>query len=113
MDTQATAKIPRAFMHLPDPRHHNIRHKLIDILTIAMFAVICGAEDWVAVSDYGRAKLAWLKTFLELPNGIPSHDTFNDVFSRLDPDAFERCFRAWMASLVQITNGKLVAPCRN
>ena len=109
MDTQATAMIPRAFMDLADPRHHNIRHKLIDIITIAMFAVICGADDWVSVATYGYSKFDWLKTFLELPCGIPSHDTFNDVFSRLNPDVFERCFQAWMASLVKLTGGKLVA----
>ena len=109
MDTQATAKIPRAFMDLADPRHHNIHHKLLDIVTIAMFAVMCGADDWVSVAAYGCSKVDWLKTFLELPHGIPSHDTFNDVFSRLNPDVFERCFRAWMASLVKLTGGKLVA----
>ena len=109
METRATAKIPCAFMELPDPRHHNIRHRFIDVLTIAIFAVICGAEDWVSVADYGEAKEDWLRTFLELPSGIPSHDTFNDLFSRINPDAFERCFQTWMASLVELTHGKLVA----
>jgi predicted transposase YbfD/YdcC len=109
MDAQATAKIPCAFLDLPDPRHHNIRHRLIDILTIALFAVICGAEDWVAVAEYGQAKFAWLKTFLDLPHGIPSHDTFNDFFARVDPNALERCFRKWIKSLVELTRGKLVA----
>ena len=109
MDAKATAGIPRAFVSMPEPRHHNIRHKLIDILTIALFAVICGAEDWVAVALYGHQRYQWLKTFLDLPNGIPSHDTFSDVFSRLDPDAFEACFQAWMASLVELSGGQLVA----
>jgi predicted transposase YbfD/YdcC len=109
MDAKATAKIPRPFEQMPEPRRHNHRHKLIDILTIALFAVICGADGWVAVAAYGRAKHPWLKTFLELPNGIPSHDTFGEVFSRLDPAAFERCFQEWMASLVKLSGGKLVA----
>lgn len=109
MDAQATAWIPRAFEAMPDPRRHNIRHKLHDILTIAMFAVICGCDNWCDVAEYGRTKCKWFRTFLELPNGIPSHDTFSDVFSRLDPDAFEACFRAWMASMVELSGGKLLA----
>jgi predicted transposase YbfD/YdcC len=109
MDAQATTRIPRAFETMPDPRHHNIRHKLLDLITIALFGVLCGCDDWCAVATYGRTKRDWLKTFLELPNGIPAHDTFNEVFSRLNPDAFEACFRAWMASMVQVCGGKLVA----
>jgi len=109
MDATATAKIPRAFENMPDPRRNNARHKLIDILTIAMFAVICGADGWEDIAEYGRAKLSWLKTFLELPHGIPSHDTFGDVFAKLRPEAFERCFMQWMEKMVQLSGGKLVA----
>jgi predicted transposase YbfD/YdcC len=109
MDAQATAKIPRPFLQMPDPRRANRRHKLIDILTIALFAVLCGADDWAAVALYGRCKLDWLKTFLDLPHGIPSHDTFGDVFARLNPEAFDRCFQEWMASMVELAGGKLVA----
>ena len=109
MDAQATAKIPRAFMDTPDPRKANITHRLIDLLTIALFAVICGADDWVSVAMYGRAKFDWLKTFLDLPAGIPSHDTFSRLFARLDPDAFEACFQKWMVELVDLSGGKLVA----
>ena len=109
MDAQATAWIPRAFETMPDPRHHNIQHKFLDIITIALFAVLCGCDDWCAVATYGWTKQDWLATFLELPNGIPSHDTFNEVFSRLNPDAFEACFRAWMQSMVELSGGKLVA----
>ena len=69
MDAQATAKIPRAFKTMPDPRSPNRRHKLIDLLTIALFAVICGADGWAGVAAYGKARLAWLKTFLDLPHG--------------------------------------------
>ena len=109
MDTTATAMIPRAFLEMPDPRRANSRHRLIDILTIGLIAVLGGAEDWVTVVMYGRAKLDWLKTFLELPHGIPTHDTFGRVFAKLDPDAFEACFRKWMATLVELSGGKLVA----
>lgn len=109
MDTQATARIPHAFCDMPDPRRHNRRHLLLDIITIALFAVIGGAEDWESVALYGRVKLEWLKTFLKLPHGIPSHDTFNDVFNALDPDAFEARFQAWMATLVHLSGGQLVA----
>jgi predicted transposase YbfD/YdcC len=109
MDAQATARIPRAFATMPDPRHHNIQHKLIDLITIALFGVLCGCDDWCAVAAYGRIKFEWLKTFLELPNGIPSHDTFSDVFARLNPDAFEQAFRNWMAAMVELSGGKLIA----
>lgn len=109
MDAQAAAGIPRAFESLPDPRRHNVRHKFLDIITIAFFAIISGCDDWCAVAAYGRSKFNWLATFLDLPHGIASHDTFGEVFSRLNPDAFEACFRAWMASMVQLSDGKLVA----
>jgi predicted transposase YbfD/YdcC len=109
MDAQATARIPRPFEQIPDPRRNNLRHKLIDILTIALFAVICGADGWAAVAEYGRSKRQWLATFLELPHGIPSHDTFGDVFAKLQPQAFEDCFMQWMKNLVQLSGGKLVA----
>jgi predicted transposase YbfD/YdcC len=109
MDAQATAQIPRAFAAMPDPRAANHRHKLLDMLTIALCAVICGADDWVAVVTYGKSKYSWLKSFLALPYGIPSHDTFSDVFAKLKPQALEQCFMRWMASLVELSAGKLVA----
>lgn len=109
MDATATAKIPRAFLDMPDPRKRNITHRLIDVLSIALCAIICGAQDWANVELYGLSKLDWLKTFLDLSHGIPSHDTFGRVFARLDPDAFETCFQKWMASMVELSGGKLVA----
>jgi len=116
MDATATAealssapRIPRAFEQMPDPRRNNSRHKLSDVLNIALFAVICGADGWAAVAEYGRAKFAWLRTFLELPHGIPSHDTFGDVFAKLQPEAFEHCFMEWMKKMVQLSGGQLVA----
>ena len=109
MCTQATALIPRAFADMDDPRRNNRRHKLTDILTIAFFAIVCGADDWVSVTEYAAAKQGWLRTLLELSHGIPSHDTFSDVFAKLKPDVFERCFMEWMKSMVQLSAGKLVA----
>jgi len=109
MEAQATAKILRHMYEIPDPRRHNRLHLLSDVITIAVFAVIAGAEGWVDVAEYGRRKFDWLKTFLDLRNGIPSHDTFGRVFERLDPKEFERCFMAWMATLVELGGGKLIA----
>ena len=79
MDGHATSGILCAFRELPDPRQKNHRHLLMDILTIALLAVICGADNWSAVAAYRRAKHQWLKTFLQLPNGIPSHDTLGET----------------------------------
>ena len=77
---------------------------------IAVLAVVCGADGWAQVALWGRCKSKWLSTFLELPGGIPSHDTFGRLFARLDPDAFERCFLAWMAAaVVELSAGRLVA----
>ena len=74
------------FAQMTDPRvERGQRHKLIDIITIAICAVICGADTWVDIESYGQAKFEWLKQILELPNGIPSHDTFARVFAQLDP----------------------------
>ena len=85
---------------MPDPRsRHGRRYSLDALITIAVCATICGAEDWTAVAAFAEAKADWFGTFLDLPDGTPSHDTFDRVFSRLDPDAFERCFRRWTATL--------------
>jgi predicted transposase YbfD/YdcC len=99
----------RFFNDIPDPRGPNAIHKFTDILILAFCGVICGADSWVNVEAFGKSKLTWFKTFLELPAGIPSHDTFGRVFAVLDPDAFERCFSAWMRSLVSLGRGKLIA----
>jgi predicted transposase YbfD/YdcC len=98
------------FCILPDPRIERQRkHKLEDILTLAICAVIGGADTWTDIADFGEAKEAWFKTFLELPHGIPSHDTFGRVFAALDPAGFERCFQAWVADLAGTSAGKHIA----
>lgn len=85
------------------------RHKLIDILTIAICGIICGADDWSGIEAYGKAKEEWLQGFLELPHGIPSHDTFGRVFGWLDPGAFESCFLGWVQEVMQISKGQVIA----
>jgi predicted transposase YbfD/YdcC len=98
------------FAGLVDPREtRRCDHRLIDILAIAVCAVIACAESWEDIELYGRSKRAWLETFLELPNGIPSHDTFRRVFMLLDPDAFEACFAAWAQSLAVGLEREVVA----
>ena len=91
-DTKALS-IREHFESLPDPRiDRQKRHNLIDIVTITICAVICGAEAWTHVETFGKAKEDWFRTFLELPNAIPSHDTFGRFFSLLDPRCFRRYF---------------------
>lgn len=98
------------FGQIPDPRVERTRaHQLLDIIAIALLAVLAGADSWVAIETYGNAKRPWLDTFLALPNGIPSHDTFARVFARLDPVAFESSFQQWMAALVSTLEAQVIA----
>jgi len=86
----------------------NKKHLLIDILTIAICAVVSGADDWVAVAEFGRSKAAWLEQYLALPNGIPSHDTFGDVFARICPKQFQACFLNWVQEVFELTGGQVI-----
>ena len=110
MAKRKAKNIVECFADLPDPRVERTRdHKLIDIIVIAICAVISSAEHWTEVERYGKMKKEWLETFLDLPNGIPSHDTFGRVFARLDPDIFCECFLGWIRTLYAETDGKAVA----
>ena len=104
------ASITEHFGALDDPRiERSKRHQLLDIIIIALCGSICGADSWVHIELFGQAKEKWFRTFLELPNGIPSHDTFGDVFARIDPDQFQRCFIQWVQAISQRTQGEVVA----
>jgi predicted transposase YbfD/YdcC len=98
------------FGEMEDPRvEWSIQHKLIDIITIAICAVICGADTWVDIETYGLAKEEWFKQFLELANGIPSHDTFARVFARINPEQFQQSFLSWIKSISNVTQGEVIA----
>jgi predicted transposase YbfD/YdcC len=102
--------ISKHFSSLEDPRVDRTKqHQLSDIITIAICGVICGADSWVGIEEFGKTKLKWLQTILELPNGIPSHDTFGRVFGLLNAEQFERCFINWIQAVHQITGGQVVA----
>lgn len=97
---QPDLSIPKFFTKLQDPRRaHRRLHHLQDIIVIALCAVIAGAQDWQQIVTFGRKRRDWLGTFLELPNGIPAHDTFERVFDRLKPQAFQACFREWVQAI--------------
>lgn len=89
------------FAAIEDPRidNHNRRHELHDVLVITILGTICGADTWIEICDFAHAKIDWLKTFLKLPNGVPSHDTFGRIFSLINPTTFEKCFIDWISSL--------------
>jgi predicted transposase YbfD/YdcC len=98
------------FAELPDPRiDRTKRHKLVDIITIAICSTLSLGEIWDAMEEFGQAHEQWLREFLELPNGIPSHDTFNRVFSHIDPDEFRTCFISWVKSLEPTFDGEIIA----
>jgi hypothetical protein len=108
MSTFAEESIISYFSAVDDPRTgQNISHPLINILTIAILGVLCGADGWVDVERYGEAKKAWLATFLDLEKGIPSHDTFGRVFSWIKPEQFQACFIAWTQAICHKTEGQL------
>src|ERR1051325_8027512 len=91
------------FASLVDPRvERTRRHPLMSIVTIALCAVVMGAETWDEIAELGVVKEAWFRQFVDLPYGIPSHDTFNRVFAALDPQQFRACFAAWMRSVAEI-----------
>ena len=110
MTHKPQSSIARHFEQVEDPRIERSKaHLLIDILTIAILAVICGADGWVGMESYGKAKEPWLRTFLELPHGIPSHDTFTRVFARLEPEQLQNAFLSWVRGVSQLTDGEVIS----
>lgn len=105
-----SATLLEHFESLEDPRTVTlIEHRLLDIIGLTICAVICGADTWVDIENYGRAKHEWLKSFLKLPNGIPSHDTIARLFAALNPEALQSCFISWIQAIAQLSNGEVIA----
>ena len=110
MGERAEPSIGSYFCRVEDPRSdHTKQHKLIDIITIGICGVICGADSWVDLEVFGKSKEGWLKGFLELPNGIPSHDTFGRVFAMLDAQQFRDSFLDWVKAVSDVTRGQVIA----
>jgi len=110
VEREVQATIEEHFGKLEDPRVERTKlHKLLDILVIAICAAICGADTWEDAEMFGRAKKEWFQKFLELSNGIPSHDTFNRVFNRLDPEQFRTCFIRWINAASELIDGQVIA----
>ncbi|MGC1220146.1 MAG: ISAs1 family transposase, partial [Phormidesmis sp.] len=105
-----SSSLLKHFETLEDPRtEYFIGHRLLDIVALTICAVVCGAEGWEDIEAYGRSKLEWLETFLELPNGIPSHDTISRVFARLEPSKLQECFVSWVKAVAQLSEGEVIA----
>src|ERR1700691_6283960 len=106
---KAPSNITEYFLTITDNRADNSAHKLINIIMIAICGVIAGADCWVEIEYFGQDRLDWLRTFLELPNGIPSHNTFGRVFALINPQQFQSSFALWMRSVITLTGGKVIA----
>jgi predicted transposase YbfD/YdcC len=104
-----SAKIQHHFANLTDPRRRPPVYPLINIVTIAICAVICGADDFVAIAKFGRSRRKWFARILDLKDGIPSHDRFNAIFAALNPAEFEKCLVSWITALHEITGGQVIA----
>lgn len=107
--SRLAARIQDHFADLKDPRRREVVHPLINIVTIAICAVISGADDFVSIAHYGRKKKEWLSQFLDLSAGVPSHDCFNRVLAALQPAEFEKCLLSWITALQEVTDGQIVA----
>lgn len=104
-----SARLHDHFTELTDPRRRTITYPLINVVVIAVCAVICGADDFVAIAEFGRKKRQWFAGFLDLRNGIPSHDRFNAIFAAIKPAEFEKCLLSWITALQEITDGQVIA----
>jgi predicted transposase YbfD/YdcC len=105
-----SGSIEQYFGELADPRRNQgKRHSLVAIITVTILGMICGADEWTEIEDVAHAKIEWLRRFLDLPHGVPSHDTLGRVFARLDPREFERCLGEWITHLADLTESKLIS----
>jgi len=109
MSTTNTARMQEHFAELTDPRRRAVTYPLINIVVIAVCAVICGADDFVAIARFGEKKRKWLSKFLDLANGIPSHDCLNRVLAAIKPAEFEKCLLSWITALQEISGGQVIA----
>lgn len=109
MPRKLSTRIQDHFVELTDPRRRKVTYPLINVVTIAICAVICGADDFVSIAEYGRKKRKWLAQFLDLRAGIPSHDRFNAILGAIKPAEFEKCLLSWITALHEITAGQVVA----
>jgi predicted transposase YbfD/YdcC len=110
MPQRRPASIGHHFGELEDPRiDRHKQHQVLDVIVIAICAVLCGADDWGAIETFGKAKEAWFRQFLALPNGIPSHDTFGRVFALLSPVRFQECFVGWRQAVAEVGAGQVRA----
>src|SRR3972149_1189560 len=103
------ARIQDHFAELTDPRRRDVIYPLINVVVIAVCAIICGADDFVAIAEFGKMKREWLARFLDLRSGIPSHDRFNAILAAIKPAEFEKCLLSWVSALHDITDGQVIA----
>ena len=99
MPNAKSRRLEEHFAELTDPRRRKVTYPLINIVVIAVCAVICGADDFVAIAEFGRKRYSWFARFLDLRGGIPSHDRFNAIFAAIKPTEFEKCLLSWITAL--------------
>ena len=109
MSEMKSARLQEHFADLTDPRRRKVTYPLIDVVVIAICAVICGADDFVAIAEFGEKKRGWLSQFLDLEKGIPSHDRFNAILAAIKPAEFEKCLLSWITTLQEVTDGQIIA----
>src|SRR3974390_1132414 len=109
MSNPKSIRIADHFAELTDPRRREVIYPLINVVVIAVCAVICGADDFVAITRFGTTKREWLARFLDLGAGIPSHDRFNAIFAAIRPAEFEKCLLSWITALHEVTDGQVIA----
>jgi len=109
MSASKSASIQKHFAELTDPRRRDVTYPLINVVVIAICAVVCGADDFVAIAKFGRTKRKWMARFLDLKSGIPSHDRFNAILAAIKPAEFEKCLLSWITALHEITEGQVIA----